>query len=392
MTILYIHQYFKTPREPGGTRSYWIAKKMIAKGLKVIMITCTNDIKKQGKKIDVDGIIVHYLNVPYEQKMGVAFRLYAFTKFMFLTLYYVFNLRLTYDKIYATSTPLTVGIPALFGNFFLKKPFIFEVRDLWPEVPIQLGVIKNPILIFILKKLERLIYNRAEIIITLSPGMEKGVLNEEISSDKVLMIPNMSKPKEFYPRAKNPYYFNEKILSKDKLNIIYFGSIGKTNGLEEVIHFFGQIQNKPLEFIIAGSGSERENLMELTNYNNYRNIKFLGNYDMAATSELVNCCDISLVSFDNIPILSTNSPNKFFDSLSAGKPIIVNSNGWTKDIVINHKCGYYYERENIESFLKMIDEVMRDKENLVKMGEISRNLSLTMFDKERLTELIVQQL
>lgn len=392
MTILYIHQYFKTPSEPGGTRSYWIAKKMIDKGYKVIMLTCTNEKSKKGKIINTDGIKVHYLNIPYDQKMGVISRLHSFIKFMVLSIYYLFKLRLKYDKIYATSTPLTVGIPALFGNFFLNKPYIFEVRDLWPEVPIQMGVIKNPFFIFILKKLERLIYRRAKTIITLSPGMKEGVLNENICADKVLMIPNMSKPKEFYPRAKNQYYFEEKILSRDKLNIIYFGSIGKTNGLEEVINFFGEIRKKPLELIIAGSGSEKEKLVELTNFNKYHNIKFLGNYDMSVISELVNCCDISLVSFDNIPILSTNSPNKFFDSLSAGKPIIVNSNGWTKDIVINYKCGYYYERGNFESFLKMIDEIMRDKEDFMKMGEISRNLSLTMFDKERLTELIVQQL
>ena len=392
MTILYIHQYFKTPMEPGGTRSYWIAKKMIEKGHSVIMISCTNDPSKKGKIIDIDGIKVYYLNVPYEQKMGIVKRLYAFVKFMILSIFYVFKLRFKYDKIYATSTPLTVGIPALFGNYMLKKPYVFEVRDLWPEVPIQLGVIKNPILITMLRQLERLIYTRSKTIIALSPGMEKGVLDQKISPNKVVMIPNMSKPDEFYPRAKNQHFFDKKILSSEKLSIIYFGSIGKTNGLEEVVSFFGKIQNIPVELIIAGSGSEREKLIEISNSSEFKNVNFIGDYKMSAISEIVNCCDLSLVSFDNIPILSTNSPNKFFDSLSAGKPVIVNSNGWTKDIVLKHKCGYYYERDNFKSFMKMMNEIIKDKENFDEMGKISRNLSLTMFNKENLTELIVQQL
>lgn len=392
MTILYIHQYFKTPNEPGGTRSYWIAKKMIEKGINVIMITCTNDTTKKGKVIIVDSIEVHYLDVEYDQTMGIISRLYSFLKFMTLSLWHVIKFRSKYHKIYATSTPLTVGIPALFAKHFLKKAFIFEVRDLWPEVPIQLGVIKNRFLIHTLRALEKAIYVHAEKVIALSPGMLAGVISRNVSKKKVFMIPNMSKPEHFYPREYKRYYFESNIISEDKLTVIYFGSIGKTNGLEKVIKFFGDVEYLPIELIIAGEGSEKKALEKIVKTKSYNNVSFVGNYNMFEISELVNNCDLSLVSFDNVPILSTNSPNKLFDSLSAGKPIIVNSDGWTKDLVVGSKCGFYYEYESFESFKKMILQILGNKKHLVSMGRVSRELSLTRYNQEILSEKVVNQI
>ena len=385
--IFYIHQYFKTPAESGGTRSYWIAKKMISSGHEVTMITSKNNLEKDRIDKFINGIRVVYFNVNYNQKMSVFSRGFSFLSFSLKALKECINQRKEVDLIYATSTPLTVGIPALILNVFLKKPYIFEVRDLWPEAPIQMGALKNKLFIHFLNILEKTIYKRAKSIITLSPGMQDGVLSKGIKTNKVHMVPNMSKLDEFYPRPKNKTILKEFKINEHQLNIIYFGSVGKSNGLSKVVEFFGKTKHD-VRLLIAGRGSELQKIKTLILSYDIKKVSLIGDHAMIKISEIVNCCDISLVSFLNLPILDTNSPNKFFDSLSAGKPILLNSKGWTKSLVKKYRCGYFYDYDSFSSFEKTIGEILSNKEKLKTHGKNSRKLAVSKFDKSILTKKI----
>lgn len=181
--ILYIHQYFATPQGKTGTRSYEFARRWVKEGHSVTMLTTTaqltpDDISKAKgvfvKKFAVDGINVTAISVSYQQNMGVIKRCAAFATFMAAASLFVIFCK-NYDIIYATSTPLTVGIPALVAKWLRRKRFVFEVRDQWPEVPIELGFIRNSILQKCLLKLENIIYRNAAAIVALSPGMAAGV-------------------------------------------------------------------------------------------------------------------------------------------------------------------------------------------------------------------------
>ena len=157
MKILYIHQYFKTPSEAGGTRSYWLAKKLVDNGFNVTMYTTSGNINEKMVVKIVDGIKVVYIKLPYSQKMNISQRLYSFINFMIKASFFAFKEK-NIDLIFATSTPLTVGFPALVLKKIKKIPFLFEVRYLWPEVPIQMGGLKNKLLqklaIFFEKKID----------------------------------------------------------------------------------------------------------------------------------------------------------------------------------------------------------------------------------------------
>lgn len=391
MKILYIHQYFNTPKEPGGTRSYWISKKLIEHGHNVIMLTSKNNLKKKKEELDIDGIKVIYLNIPYNQRMNFFKRLIAFSKFMIRSCFMVIKLRNEYDIIYATSTPLSVGVPALIANKILNKPYFFEVRDLWPEVPIQMGQIKNSLMINLLRGLEKLIYHNAKKIIALSPGMRTGVLNTGIEKNRVVMVPNMSKPNEFYPRSVNHILNKQFGISSDFINIIYFGAIGKANGLYQFVQSFSKTNNKAFKLYIAGDGSEKQKIEEEIKKKSLNNVHLIGKHPMKVISDIVNSCDISLVCFDSsIPILSTNSPNKLFDSLSAGKPIIVNSDGWTKEIIEQYDCGFYYNPFDKDNLAEILLEIENKKQKLIEMGKNSRELSISKFDRDILTKEIVK--
>lgn len=388
MKILYLHQYFKTPSEPGGTRSYWFAKELIKNGHHVTMVTSRNTQEKLIAEEEIEGIQVIYVRNFYDNKMGVVKRLWSFAKFI----WYSTRLGLkqkNIDLVFATSTPLTIGISALLIKKRQKTPYVFEVRDLWPEVPIQLGAVRNSCVKKVLYLIERIIYKNASYIIALSPGMKEGVLKQEISAEKVSVIPNMSKIDEFYNRPSNKLIAAEFGIDPSAFNVVHFGAMGLANGLETILQSAKVLKQKGIEnihFIFLGHGKTEEKLKEICNSSQLSNIKFLGEHSMKTVSEIVNICDCSLVSFLDIPILYTNSPNKLFDSLSAGKPIIVNSAGWTKKLVLNNRCGVYVNPNFPEELVDMLIRMQNNAKWVYEMGENSRKLAETVFDKNILSK------
>jgi glycosyltransferase involved in cell wall biosynthesis len=389
MNILYIHQYFITPQEPGGTRSYWLAQELIKNGHKVTMITSSTKFAEEIKEINVDGIEVIYLKEDYDQNMSITRRLKAFLKFMYKSSRIGLKQK-NIDLVIATSTPLTIGIPALVLKWFKKKPFVFEVRDLWPEVPIQMGAIKNKWLIKATRSLEKLIYKNANHVIALSPGMQDGVL-KYLPIDKTSMIPNMAKMDEFWPREKNYLLVEELGLKKDSFKVVHFGSLGLANGAHTIIESAILLKDhKDVQFLFVGGGSTEENLIDQVNKNHLDNVIFLGKFPMKDVSEIVNFSDVSMISFLDLPILYTNSPNKLFDSLSAGKPIIVNSAGWTKSIAEDFHCGYYINPKKPQ---ELVDKILFLKSNpdiTTEMGINARNLAEKVYDKSILCKQFVK--
>lgn len=391
MKILYIHQYFKTPFEPGGTRSYWIAQALLKKGHDVIMITSTNNFEDKIVFKTVNGIDVFYIKEDYSQNMSVLRRLKSFFGFMLKSTRIAFKQK-DVDLVFATSTPLTVGFPALILKLFKRIPYVFEVRDLWPEVPIQMGALRNKLVQKVAVSFEKCIYRNANHVIALSPGMEEGV-RKYIEKDKVSMIPNMSKIDQFYTREKNYRFAHNIGLKKDTFKLVHFGALGLANGVDTIIESAKLLKDDDsIEFVFLGGGSTEPELKELCKDYGLTNILFLGKYSMKETSEIVNICDVSVVSFKDIPILYTNSPNKLFDSLSAAKPIIVNSAGWTKELVENENCGFYVNPNEPQQLVEKLKLLQNSPDLLTEMGRNSRRLAESVYDKEILCDKVVRVL
>ena len=394
MKILYIHQYFNTPSEPGGTRSFWFAKELIARGHEVVMLTSArkNQQEKFIQRKAVQGITVIYVNNPYNNNMGVFSRLWSFFKFMMVSTWLGVQEK-NVDLVYATSTPLSVGIPAMFIKWINQTRYIFEVRDLWPEVPIQMKAIKNKLVIWVLRRFEKQIYRSAEHIVALSPGMRDGVIQTGISPDKVSMIPNMAKIDKFYSRAKNAEVAMAHSIDIHQFNAVHFGTMGTANGLKYIIDAATHLKQKGADHIrllFMGKGKTEAELKQLCEQRELHNVTFLGRYPMDTVSEIVNLCDCSIVTFADIPILYTNSPNKFFDSLSAGKPILVNSAGWTKDIVEQFACGAFVNPQSPEALADMLLQMAARPEELEVMGRNSRRLAVEVYDKSILCKKFVE--
>lgn len=385
MQIAYIHQHFKTPADAGGTRSYFISKELIRSGHRVTMIAAKPDGQAETVvKKNIDGIDVIYIGNPYSNRMGVMQRAKSFFRFMWRATRVLFKQNQV-DLVIATSTPLTVGVPAWLYKKLKGVPYLFEVRDLWPEVPIQMGALNNPLLRKLALIMEKQIYRNASHIVALSPGMKKGVVKVVGSSDKVSMIPNMSKPDKFWPRERNTRLHREYGLQGDSFKLIHFGAMGIANGLDYIMDAAKMVQQKSIadiQFVFLGDGAVVDRLKERVSKENIHNVCFISKKPMDATSDIVNLCDVSLVTFLNLPILYTNSPNKLFDSLAAGIPVVVNSNGWTRSMVEMHHCGAYVNPERPEELAELAIRWSKDTEGLKVLGRNARKLAETKYNKD----------
>lgn len=387
MKLLYIHQYFLTPREPGPTRSYWLARQAVSSGHQVTVVAGRSGQQKAVEREKIDGIDVIYIRNAYNNKMGYLRRILSFIRFMFLSLWVSLKEKKV-DLVFATSTPLSVGLTALMLKWLKRKPYIFEVRDLWPEAPIQMGIIRNKFLITILRKAESLIYSSASHIIALSPGMMKGVLSSGINDSKVSLIPNMAKKSEFFPRRPDLQMAKQFGINVNHFNAAYAGAFGVANGLDYIIDAALLLKNEgvtDVDILFVGTGKREWELMKRCSELQLENVKFLGAHPLIVVSEILNLCDCSLVTFSDIPILYTNSPNKLFDSLAAAKPVIVNSNGWTREIVEKNVCGTYVDPNKPEELKNALIRMKNDAELMRRMSANSRRLAEEVYDKSILT-------
>lgn len=388
MHILYIHQYFHTLQEPGSTRSYWISQELVQRGHKVSMVTSTNALLHPTPcETDIDGIHVIYVKNEYSNYMSAPRKILSFVNFVREAIKAGAKVK-GVDLVFATSTPLTVGYIAIRLKKKMGLPYVFEVRDLWPEFPIQIGAIKNKLAIWYLRRLERHIYEQAEHVVALSPGMQEGVIAAGTPTEKTSMIPNMSKPDKFFPHEKNMEVAKQFGVDVQKFNVIHFGSMGRANGLKYIIDAAKILQEKKADdvnFIFMGDGATQPVLKKMVEEQGLKNVKFLGKHPMGILSEILNLCDASITSFLNLPILETNSPNKLFDSLSAGMPIIVNSAGWTKDLVEKDDCGFFVNPDDPNDFAEKLLKYKDDKDTLERWGKNARRLSVEVFDKDILS-------
>lgn len=389
MNVIYIHQYFRTPDQGGAVRSYHLAKGMVEAGIGVEMITA-QDLPDYDQRW-IDGIRVHYLPVNYDQKFGFLKRVWAFWQFVVKARKLIKKLPRP-DLLYITSTPLTTGMIGLWAKNRLALPYIFEVRDLWPEAPIQVGAIRNSFIKKVLYALEKRIYDQALSLIALSPGIAAHL--QKISPKReVALIPNFSDLDTFFPMEKSQKLAQELGLSNG-LTIAYTGALGQVNAVEELLELaeMAQNQKKDWNFLIMGTGSHEENLRKATHTTSLLNVRFIPFDTKEKVNEVLSLADFAWISFAHLPVLKTNSPNKFFDALASGKVILVNHKGWVYDLMKTYELGISCLPGKMESAFAKLEKLVENPEQIELMGRNSRKLAETFFSKEmaviRLLEVI----
>ena len=383
MKVLILHQHFNTPQKGGALRSYYLAKALSDRGIQTVVITSHNEANYQQK--DVEGLKVHYLAVAYDNKFGFAARSISFLKFVWKSVRLAGQVS-DVDVCYAISAPLTVGLAALWIKRRHRIPFLFEVGDLWPDAPIQLGFVQNYFLRRILYALEKLIYRHADSIVVLSPAIQTAV--ERKMPDKTThLIPNMADLDFYRPTTKKDQRLEKEFDTQGKFVVTYAGAVGVANGLDYIVGCAtaSSKANLPIQFFLCGEGAELDRLKALAGRLGLLNVTFAGFKNREGVRDLFTISDAAFVCYKNVPILETGSPNKYFDGLAAGKLIVVNFGGWIKNEIEGNHCGIYVDPQDPSDFVVKIRTFLEDKGKLKQFQDASRQLAVSKYSREMLS-------
>lgn len=375
----------------GGTRSYEMARRFVRAGHEVHIISSYRDNDHfcgSWWTEMVEGIHVHWLAVPYSNKLSYGKRIKAFVHFAWAAARKAY--KVGGEVIFATSTPLTIALPGIYASRRLNVPMVFEVRDLWPELPIAVGAIKNPLLIKLTKLLERFAYRHSSHIVALSPGMAAGVRATGYPADKISVIPNGADIELFHvdPDAGDTTFFVEQPDLATGPLVVYAGTLGVINGVGYLVDLASEMQriDSTVRFLIVGDGKEAESIKQKA-----FDVGVLGDnlwmLPPVAKNEMPALLSASTVAtslFVDLPEMWNNSANKFFDALAAGKPVMINYRGWQARLLEESGAGIVVPPDCPEKAATLLHGLLCDEQRIEDAQTAARQLAETRFNRDAL--------
>lgn len=394
MHVLYFHQHFTTPSGSTGTRSYEMAQRLIARGHQVTMVCGSYKMGNTGmtgserftgvREGIVDGIKVIEFSLPYSNYDSFLKRSWTFVKFAVGSV--KIALQSDYDLLFATTTPLTAAIPGIVMKAVSNRPFVFEVRDLWPELPKAMSVITNPFIIKALDILEWLAYHTADACIGLSPGIVEGITRRNISPAKVTMIPNGCDLDLFKPQTDAKR--NLPGVSNDDFLAVFCGAHGKANGLDAILDAAQVLKERKrgnIKLVMIGDGKLKPDLVQRAKAHQLDNCLFFDPVSKVELAKILATADVGLMVLANIPAFYYGtSPNKFFDYIASGLPVLNNYPGWLAELIEHHNCGIVCSPDDPVSFAETLMKMADMPEETRLMGKNARQLAESTFSREKL--------
>jgi glycosyltransferase involved in cell wall biosynthesis len=388
MKILYFYQYFSTSRGSWGTRVHEFTSEWVKKGHSVTVITSVyakSDLKA-SKFIEVqtfDGVKVIVVNVRVDNKQSFLKRIYTFLVYAFLSSWYALTSR--YDVAVASSGPITAGLPGLIAKYIRRKKMVFEVRDLWPQGAIEMDMLRQPLLIKMAYWFERFCYRSADLIVALSPGMKKEI-EQKWQGTPVISITNAANIELFSTPVEEVDLASHGL--QPKAYALYAGNIGKVNNVEWMYEAARLLQEKGSRIRIAliGDGQLREGLIDRKNREGLTHLVFVPLMPKRQLVGFVQQSLVSLVPLANKPVLITSSPNKFYESLAAGVPVIQTTNGWMKDFVDTYQVGFTVDPDDPAALVSSLTELDREADKVNEMKSRCQSVASAHFDKRLLAD------
>jgi len=398
MKILIISHYY--PPEPGApqARISEMAKVWKDAGCEVIVYTCfpnhpTGIIpdKYKGKlfsREDIDGIKVLRHWVFASVNKGIIKKTCSHLSFMLS----VVLLSLLRDKkpdiIVVTSPTFFSVISAYLFSIIRRVPFIFEVRDLWPGIFVELNVLKNRALIKILETIELYLYRKAIRVITVTEGFKTNIASRGIPSEKIKVITNGVDLNRFSSGEKNINLIRNLDVNPESFIVLYAGAHGISHALSSVLHAALICQNKDenIHFLFVGEGAEKDKLIVLKNKLKLKNVTFQGAITKDLMKDLYCSVDICLVPLRNISGFKTFIPSKMFEIMACQKPIIASLFGEAQTILENSKGAVITSPEDHQELSNAILDLYGNHDKMREMGEHGALFVRNNYDRENLAK------
>ena len=400
MRVLYFHQHFCALEGAGGTRSYEFARALIKRG-HFVTVVCGQvengglrlpfDRRRRWFRGELEGIDVISLPIPYSNNFGTLKRVVCFVAYAWRALGLVVTE--SCDLVFATSTPISVFVPGTFARWVRSVPFVLEVRDLWPSAPRALGM-RNPILLAGMSVVEWIAYRSCRAAIGLSPGIVNGIKRKARSGLEVTLIPNGCDLSLFDPNGKERDRSREP--REGAFTAIYAGAHGFANGLEAVLDAADVLRRRGeagIQFTFIGDGKAKLALVERAQKLGLSNCQFLPPMSKRALAKHMPTLGCGLMVLRNIPeFYDGTSPNKYFDYLASGLPVVTNYPGWLAKMIEEEGCGVAVSPGDAEAFADALEQLAKRFHRTRQMGMAARRLAERRFSRERLATKFCQVL
>lgn len=381
MHVVVFLQYYHTPDCPTGARPYSLIERLVRNHQVSVLTTRTWYERRitQNFPWGPAGVDLQMFDVPYQNEMSPLQRSWSYLRYAVQALTEGLQLSRP-DVILGSSTPLSAAMTAAAVARFRDIPWIFEVRDLWPDFPIQMGALSNPVLIKGLRALERWLYRSAAHVITLSPDMETHV--RQAAPESAVTTIEYGTEFDLVDQVDNTdIHVIREIHDLPETGIVlYAGTFGRANAIPALLQTARRLRDRSgLCFVFAGHGYHEPTIRAAAR--ELPNVRLVPPQPRPRALALFRLADVSICSFIDRPVLATNAPSKLLDSLAVGTPVIVTNSGWTRRLVEQHDCGWYVPPEDPDALSQQIETLFDAPEELRIAGERAAAVARDRFDR-----------
>jgi glycosyltransferase involved in cell wall biosynthesis len=400
MRLLLIHQYFAGPAEPGGTRHYELAAHLVRQGHDCVVVASTLNFTSGQRAVAGRGIVVEQMldgirvlrsyTVPTLHH-SFAGRVLALVSFMFTSVWAALRAGKV-DLVMGTSPPLFQAVSTWFVAALRRRPFLLEIRDLWPEFAIDIGVLKNPLLIWLARWVENFLYRRATHLLVNSPAYRDYLLAKGVPDDKITVIANGVDPDMFLPDS-DGRSFREELALGDKFVITYAGALGMANDIDTILRAAARLRSETrIRFVLVGDGKERVNLQAKTKQFELANLVFAGTRSKAAMAQVLAASDACVATLKDIPMFRTTYPNKVFDYMAAGRPTILAIDGVIRQVIDAAGGGIFVPPGDDRALATAAQSLCDDRARARALGLAARRYVVEHFNRRQQAEEFVRLL
>jgi glycosyltransferase involved in cell wall biosynthesis len=391
--LLLVHQAFASPNEAGGTRHYELGQHWAAAGNTMTVITSdrnhlTGELVPDTQPSNGRIRIKRTYTMPTLHRSFI-WRVVAFISFSFTSL--LAGLRTKHvDVVMGTTPPMPQAPTAWLIAALKRKPFLLEVRDLWPEFAIDMGILKNKVLIWIARRLERFLYARADHILVNSPAYRDYLVQKKnISAARVTVIPNGVDPAPF--KNGRPNGVRARLGVNGEFVAMYAGALGIANDIAVVLAAAKRLHHDTgIKFVFVGDGKERPNLERQAKESGLDNVIFAGAQPKTAMPAHLAAADCCIAVLQNIPMFTTTYPNKVFDYMAAGKPTVLAIDGVIRDVVEAAEGGIFVRPGDPDAIAEAIGQLRRDRATAERMGANAQAYVAKHFDRAQQAEQFIE--
>jgi len=388
--ILLINQLFVSPHYPGGTRHYEFARYCVKHGDEFTIIASTVDYLTGSAAVEpgrrsveenVDGVRVLRVYAHPAVHRSFVWRVLCFLSFMVTSLWAAVRSGPA-DAVMGTSPPIFQAVSAWLTAALRRRPFLLEIRDLWPEFAVEMGVLRNPLVIAMSRWLEGFLYRRATHLLVNSPAYRDYLVGRKVPPAKVTLIANGVDIAMFEPDASGDRVRHEWGLD-GKFVVTYAGALGAANDIPTILHAAARLHGRAdAHFLLVGDGKERASLEGMARELELANVTFTGGRPKSEMSDYLAASDACVATLKDIPMFRTTYPNKIFDYMAAGRPIVLGIDGVIRQVVEAARCGLFVPPGDAAAMAAAVERLAQDREAARAMGRAGRAYVAQYFNRE----------